>query len=47
MQLQRNSELNDKGKLLLLRDLFDHQNIKVTNSIHEVLVNKEDGHVTW
>ena len=38
-QLQRESELEDKGQLLLFREIKDHRLIKGSNAIYEVLVN--------
>ena len=39
MQLQRESEFEDKGQLLLFREIKDHRLIKGSNAIYEVLVN--------
>ena len=47
MQLQRESELKNKGQALLFRNINDHTTIKVINSSYEVLVNWEYGNVTW
>ena len=47
MQLQRESELEDKGLLLSLSEITDHRTTKGTKSRYEVLVNCEDGQVTW
>ena len=47
MQLQRKYELEDKGKFLLLQDITYHCLIKGSNSRYEVMINWEDGYVTW
>ena len=47
MQLQNGSELEDKVKLFLFRDITDHDILKGTNSRYEVLISWEDGSVTW
>ena len=47
MQLQRESELEYKGQLLSSREIADHRLTKRSNSRYEVLVNWEDGSVTW
>ena len=47
MQLQRESELIDKGQLFSFRDITYHRLIKGSKSIYEVLVNWEDGSITW
>ena len=47
MQLQHESELKDKGQLLLFWDITDYRLIKGSNSNYQVLVNWEYGSVTW
>ena len=47
MQLQHESELEDKGQLLSFWDITDHRIIKGSNSCYEVLVNWEYRSVTW
>ena len=47
MQLQRESELEDKGQFFLFWDITYHLLIKGSKSSYEVLVNWEGGSVTW
>ena len=46
-QLQRESELKDKGKFFSLWEITDHWNIKVGSSSYEVLVNWENDNANW
>ena len=47
MQLQHKSELEDKKTLFSFQDITDHCIIKGSKSIYEVIVDWEDGSVTW
>ena len=47
MQLQRESELENKGQLFLFRDITYRRLIIGSNSSYELLVNWEYGSVTW
>ena len=46
-QLRRKFELKDKGQFFSFREVTDHDIIKGTNFIYEVLISWEDGYVTW
>ena len=45
-KIQRESKLNDIGKLFSFHDITDHRTIKGSSSIYEVLLNWEDRHAT-
>ena len=47
MQLQRESELEDKGQLFSFHEINHHCTIKGNKSRYEVFVNWEGGNVTW
>ena len=46
-QLQRKSELEDKGRFFLFKDISDHWTIKGISSSYEVLFNWEGGPANW
>ena len=46
-QLQRDSQLKDKGKFFLFREIKDRRTIQLSRSNYELLVSWEDGHATW
>ena len=47
MQLQREYELEDKVQSFSFRDITYHRLINRSNSRYEVLINWEDGSITW
>ena len=45
-QLQRDSEIKDKEKFFLFREVKDHRTIQLSRSNYELLVSWENGNAT-